>query len=85
MSEGEEGVVKVQCSTGTDGVYGLDYTSFSLETVNGEAGPLGSAPKAVHPSSFSEIDPWQYHYFLSYILVIWFKQYFYSYNLVIWY
>ena len=30
----------------------MDYTYFSPETVNGEAGPLGTAPRAVHASSF---------------------------------
>ena len=48
--------VKVQCSAARDEVcivFGL-YIFFS-ETVNGEAGLLATAPKAVHPSSFTLI------------------------------
>ena len=48
------GRVKVQCSTSRDGVYGLNYTSFLPDTVNGEAGQFGTAPKAVHPSSIDQ-------------------------------
>ena len=47
----EKGGVKVQCCACRDRAKGLHFTLFLLRTVNGKAGPFGTAPKAVYSSS----------------------------------